>query len=78
MIEENTDEFYQAVAKELGPSAAWAIGNGDDDDERCARAAHHIPSAGYDCCGVAVSENDSAALRASMGILDEMRWQVAE
>jgi hypothetical protein len=77
LLEENTHEVYRAIAKEFGPSAAWACSNGDDDDERCL-AAYHIPSAGYDCCGVAVSEDDLAALRADMGILDEKRWQVLE
>ncbi len=33
-----------------------------------------LPSSGYDCCGVAVSEEDLAALRADMGILRERRW----
>ena len=37
-----------------------------------------FPSSGYDCCGVAVSEEDLAALRADMGILSERRWQELE
>lgn len=32
----------------------------------------------YDCCGVAVSEDDLTALRADMGVLNERRWQVLE
>ena len=37
-----------------------------------------VPSTGYDCCGVAVSEDDLAALRADMGVLNERRWQVLD
>jgi len=37
-------------------------------------AINFFLSTGYDCCGVAVSEDDLAALRADMGVLSERRW----
>ena len=35
-------------------------------------------STGYDCCGVAISEDDLAELRADMGVLNERRWQALD
>ena len=37
-----------------------------------------VLSTGYDCCGVAISEEDLAELRADMGVLNERRWAALE
>ena len=44
----------------------------------CGVVGIFVQSTGYDCCGVAVSEDDLAALRADMGILSERRRQELE
>lgn len=81
LIDANCFEVYRDVAKEFGLRM-----------DRCVRAPccvfttlcciylHplFIPSSGYDCCGVAISEDDLQDLRADLGVLGERRWLALE
>ena len=44
----------------------------------CGVVGNLLRPTGYDCCGVAVSEDDLAALRADVGVLSERRWQMLD
>ena len=82
LIEANCFEAYRDVAKELGRQVASmpAVRRCRTPNlTRIIRPALLLMlSTGYDCCGVAISEDDLAELRADMGVLNERRWLALE
>lgn len=82
LIEANCYEAYRDVAKEFGPlvetvraATTCSAFTGSRCDIMCLSS---FPSTGYDCCGVAISEDDLAELRADMGVLSDRRWLALE